>query len=58
MGVPLGARTSKQAKKQPEEKLTLIFSVLVFQPLICKFEQESQKSVIFRIITFIISNLF
>jgi hypothetical protein len=30
MGVPLGARTSKQAKNQSEEKLTLIFSVLVF----------------------------
>jgi hypothetical protein len=42
-GLPLGARTSKKANKQPEEKLTLIFYVFVFQQLICKIESREPK---------------
>ena len=33
-GVPLEQKTSKRTNKQPEEKLTLIFLMLVFQQLI------------------------
>jgi hypothetical protein len=57
-GLPFVARASKTAKKQPEEKFTLIFPVLVFQQLICKIERESLNSAIYRRFTFTISNIF
>jgi hypothetical protein len=37
------AKTSEKANLQPEEKLTLIFSALIFQRLLCKIEYGELK---------------
>jgi hypothetical protein len=42
-GLPLKQKHQNNQKKQPEEKLTLIFSVPVFQRLLCKIELREPK---------------